>query len=197
MKRRSNQLDPRIIGGLRAVLMPNDVLTMKQASRFPLLLQGTEGYAAECLMDFQDLGTNPRDRLFRLLETNCGSPFPFRCCVGVVGNKAAIGDFSFFLPASQVAAFVGDTGAEKPKARPFTIDEFMREFTIGHIVTFRHKVKRNAEYRVIYNGYRIGSDGEFIIYLGIWNYKLQELFNQYEWLNSATAAWQPFGVEGV
>lgn len=178
MKCRSNRLDPRIIGGLRAVLMPNDVLTMKQASRFPPLLQGTEGYAAECLMDFQDLGTNPRDRLFRLLETNCGSPFPFRCCVGVVGNKAAIGDFSFFLPASQVAEFVDDTGAEKPKARPFTITEFNERFKLGSSVHFVEKDGGYERY-VMYTGYCIDKS-EAWVSLGHNSYKLQDLFDRYK-----------------
>lgn len=108
MKYQASHLDHRIIGGLRTVLMPNDVLTEEQVSRFPLRLQGMVGYAAECLMDFQELGADPADRLFRLTEINCGSPFPFRCCV--VGNAAAVGDFSFSLPASQVAQYAD--GAE-------------------------------------------------------------------------------------
>lgn len=172
MKYRSNRLDPRITGGLRAVLMPSDVLTMPLASRFKSLLQGTEGYAAECLMDFQDLGTNPRDRLFRLVETNCGSPFPFRC--RVVGNAAAVGDFSFFLPADQV----DEPEAEKPKARPFTITEFNERFKLGSSV---HFVKKDGGYerRVMYTGYCIDKSGACVC-LGIMSYKLQDLFDNYK-----------------
>ena len=169
MKYRSNHLDPRIIGGLRAVLMPSDVLTMSLASRFKSLLQGTEGYAAECLMDFQDLGTNPRDRLFRLVETNCGSPFPFRCCV--VGNAAAVGDFSFFLPADQV----DEPEAEKPKARPFTITEFNERFKLGSSVHFVEK-DGGYERRVMYTGYCIDKSGAWVS-LGHNSYKLQDLFD--------------------
>ena len=169
MKYRSNHLDPRIIGGLRAVLMPSDVLTMSLASRFKSLLQGTEGYAAECLMDFQDLGTNPRDRLFRLVETNCGSPFPFRC--RVVGNAAAVGDFSFFLPADQV----DEPKAEKPKARPFTITEFNERFKLGSSVHFVEK-DGGYERRVMYTGYCIDKSGACVC-LGIMSYKLQDLFD--------------------
>ena len=168
MKYRSNHLDPRIIGGLRAVLMPSDVLTMSQASRFKSLLQGTEGYAAECLMDFQDLGTNPRDRLFRLVETNCGSPFPFRC--RVVGNAAAVGDFSFFLPADQV-----DEPEAEPKARPFTITEFNERFKLGSSVHFVEK-DGGYERRVMYTGYCIDKSGACVC-LGIMSYKLQDLFD--------------------
>ena len=172
MKYRSNHLDPRIIGGLRAVLMPSDVLTMSLASRFKSLLQGTEGYAAECLMDFQDLGTNPRDRLFRLVETNCGSPFPFRCCV--VGNAATVGDFSFFLPADQV----DEPEAEKPKARPFTITEFNERFKLGSSVHFVEK-DGGYERRVMYTGYCIDKSGACVC-LGIMSYKLQDLFDNYK-----------------
>ena len=172
MKYRSNHLDPRIIGGLRAVLMPSDVLTMSLASRFKSLLQGTEGYAAECLTDFQDLGTNPRDRLFRLVETNCGSPFPFRCCV--VGNATAVGDFSFFLPADQV----DEPEAEKPKARPFTITEFNERFKLGSSVHFVEK-DGGYERRVMYTGYCIDKSGACVC-LGIMSYKLQDLFDNYK-----------------
>ena len=73
MSDKSITLDPRIIGGLRSVLMPNDVLTEEKAARFSLPPLKTVGYAAECLMDFQDLGTDPNCHLFRILEVKCGS----------------------------------------------------------------------------------------------------------------------------
>lgn len=73
MSDKSITLDPRIIGGLRSVLMPNDVLTEEKASRFSLVPLKTVGYAAECLMDFQDLSTDPSGHLFRIVEVKCGS----------------------------------------------------------------------------------------------------------------------------
>lgn len=176
MKSRTNQLDPRIIGGLRTVLMPNDVLTEEQVSRFPLRLQGMVGYAVECLMDLQHLGTDPRDHLFRLIKVNCGSPFPFRCCV--VGNSAAEGDFSFFLPASQVAAYADGAEAEKPKARPFTITEFNERFKLGSSVHFIEK-DGGYERRVMYIGYCVDKSGAYV-YLGPRVYKLQDLFDDYK-----------------
>ena len=72
MSDKSITLDPRIIGGLHSVLMPNDVLTEEKAARFSLPPLRTVGYAAECLMDFQDLGTDPSDHLFRIVEVKCG-----------------------------------------------------------------------------------------------------------------------------
>ena len=172
MKYRSNHLDPRIIGGLSAVLMPNDVLTEEKAARFSLPLSITVGYAAECLMDFQDLGTDPADRLFRLIDINYGSPFPFRC--RVVGNSAAVGDFSFFLPADRV----DELEDEKPKARPFTIAEFNERFKLGGSVHFIEK-DGGYERRVIYTGYCINKS-EACVCLGIMSYKLQDLFDNYK-----------------
>ena len=171
MKYRSNHLDPRIIGGLSAVLMPNDVLTEEQAARFSLQPLKTVGYAAECLMDFQELGTDPSDHLFRIVEVNYGSPFPFRC--RVVGNSAAVGDFSFFIPADQVAAC--SDNQEETIARPFTIDEFNARFKLGSSVHFIEK-DGGYERRVIYTGYCINKSEEYV-YLGPRVYKLQDLFD--------------------
>ncbi len=170
MKYRSNHLDPRIIGGLQAVLMPNDVLTDERAARFSLSPLSTVGYAAECLMDFQDLGTDPSCHLFRIVEVKCGSPFPFRC--RVVGNSAAEGDFSFFIPADRVAAYKEE---EKPKARPFTITEFNGRFKLGSSVHFVEK-DGGHERRVMYTGYSINKS-EAYVYLGPRVYKLQDLFD--------------------
>ena len=176
MKDRSNRLDPRIIGGLRVVLMPNDVLTEEQVARYPLQLEGTVGYAAECLMDLQNLGTDPRGRLFRILKVNCGSPFPFRC--RVVGNSAAVGDFSFFLPANQVAAYTDGAEDEEPKARPFTITEFNERFKLGSSVHFIEKDGGYERY-VMYTGYCINKS-EAWVSLGHNSYKLNELFDNYK-----------------
>lgn len=173
MKYRSNHLDPRIIDGLHSVLMPNDVLTEEKAARFSLVPLSTVGYAAECLMDFQDLGTNPSDRLFRILEVKCGSPFPFRC--RVVGNSDAIGDFSFFIPADQVAAY---SDKEESKARPFTITEFNERFKLGSPVHFVEKDGGYERY-VMYTGYCIDKS-EAWVSLGRNSYKLNDLFDRYK-----------------
>lgn len=170
MRDKSITLDPRIIGGLRAILMPNDVLTEEKAARFSLSPLSTVGYAAECLMDFQDLGTNPSGRLFHIVEVKCGSPFPFRC--RVVGNAAAVGDFSFFLPADRVA----ESEDEKSKARPFTITEFNERFKLGSPVHFIEKDGGYERY-VAYTGYRVDKS-EAQVYLGPRAYKLQELFDR-------------------
>ncbi len=176
MRDKSITLDPRIIGGLNAVLMPNDVLTEEKAARFSLSPLSTVGYAADHLITFQDLGTDPSDHLFRIVEVKCGSPFPFRC--RVVGNSAAAGDFSFFLPADRVAEPEAEPEAEKPKARPFTITEFNERFKLGSPVHFAEK-DGGHERRVIYTGYSIDKS-EAYVYLGPRVYKLQDLFDDHK-----------------
>ena len=171
MSDKSITLDPRIIGGLRSVLMPNDVLTEEKAARFSLPPLKTVGYAAECLMDFQDLGTDPNCHLFRIVEVKCGSPFPFRC--RVVGNSDAIGDFSFFIPADQVAAC--SDNQEETIARPFTVAEFNERFKLGNSVHFIEK-SGGHERRVMYTGYCIDKS-EACVYLGPRAYKLRDLFD--------------------
>ena len=174
MSDKSITLDPRIIGGLRSVLMPNDVLTEEKAARFSLPPLKTVGYAAECLMDFQDLGTDPNCHLFRIVEVKCGSPFPFRC--RVVGNSAAVGDFSFFIPADQVAAC--SDNQEETIARPFTITEFNERFKLGSSVHFIEK-DGGYERRVMYTGYCVDKSNTWVT-LGRNVYKLQDLFDRFK-----------------
>ena len=174
MSDKSITLDPRIIGGLRSVLMPNDVLTDERAARFSLSPLSTVGYAAECLMDFQDLGTDPSGHLFRIVEVKCGSPFPFRC--RVVGNSDAIGDFSFFIPADQVATC--SDNQEETIARPFTITEFNERFKLGSSVHFIEK-DGGYERRVMYTGYCVDKSNTWVT-LGRNVYKLQDLFDRFK-----------------
>lgn len=204
MKYRSNHLDPRIICGLSAVLMPNDVSTEEKASRFSLLPLKTVGYAAECLMDFQDLGTDPSCHLFRIVEVNYGSPFPFRC--RVVGNSAAVGDFSFFIPADRV----DEPEDEKPIARPFTITEFKRQFDprLPCVICYRLKDARGTICSPVIIGqitaykYIPGDDDSLEIVLSGMStatpLKARWLFDHVEWSPAGDLVdWRPFGVEGV
>lgn len=64
-------LDNRIVGGLQSVITAKDVLTSRAADRLSLV--GVTGYAADHLITFQDLGTDPNCHLFRIVEVKCGS----------------------------------------------------------------------------------------------------------------------------
>ena len=186
MKYRSNHLDPRIIGGVQAVLMPNDVLTEEQAARFPLVPLKTVGYAAECLMDFQDLGTDPSGHLFRIEEVKCGSPFPFRC--RVVGNPGAVGDFSFFIPADRVAAFCDKPEKKQYRAFKDTNEFFIKtNFEEGDLIHIRSKDK--IEYWVMFVGWT-----DVGLMLGTENFTFDKLFEKFE-LWDGEENFIPFGVE--
>jgi hypothetical protein len=186
MSDKSITLDPRIIGGLQAVLMPNDVLTDERAARFSLPPLRTVGYAADHLITFQDLGTDPNRHLFRIVEVKCGSPFPFRC--RVVGNSAAVGDFSFFLPADQVAA-CSDNQEEK-QYRPFkdTREFFIKtNFEEGDLIHIRSKNK--IEYWLMLVGWTNNR-----IKLGTDDFTFENLFENFE-LWDGEENFIPFGVE--
>lgn len=137
---------------------------------------GKDVYCADFTENFSNLKLYTNKRKLKTFYTQEFKPF---LCGGQM--------YRYALPCEFVE--------QEKQYRAYTIDEFEREFTIGNIVTFRHKTNRNSEYRAIYNGYHINSEGEFMAYLGIWKYSLEELFDYYELLNSATAKWQPFGVE--
>lgn len=200
MSNKSATLDPRIIGGLRTVLMPNDVLTEEQVARFPLQLRGMVGYATRCLMDFQDLGINPRRKLFRIVEVKCGSPFPFRCCLADHPN--AEGELSFFLPASQVAALCDEPEEKEPKGRPFSIVEFEKRFNIGDKLYLRvDKSPRYLVGQVLAYRCLAGDDESLEVMISGLSPCLssaQWLFEHVEYsLPGGLFDWRPFGVEGV
>lgn len=153
----------------------SDILTCFDIERAEQFI-GQKGYFADGLSCYHNLANRTYDTLTHIKDGD----YPFK--------EGKNNHWRYFIPECSL----------KPKEkqyRAYTIGEFEREFTIGNIVTFRHKTNRNSEYRAIYNGYHINSEGEFMAYLGIWKYSLEELFDYYELLNSATAKWQPFGVE--
>ena len=80
--------------------------------------------------------------------------------------------------------------SKKKEYRPYTIEEFCNEGF--EIVVFREKEDHSREYHVRYNGYRKAGT-EYII-LGSWSYTLNDLFNDFEYLDN-DGNWKPFGVE--
>lgn len=80
---------------------------------------------------------------------------------------------------------------EEKKYRPFTIEEFCNEGF--EIVVFRDKDDQSLEYHVRYNGYR-KCDNVYKVILGNISYLLNDLFEDYEYLDS-DGNWKPFGKE--
>lgn len=92
--------------------------------------------------------------------------------------------FRFFLPESAVK--------KEKKYRPYTLEEFFNEGF--EVVVFRHKNDDSLEYHVCYNGYVKYDNGVYLIVFGNKLYSLNELFENYEYLDD-DGKWKPFGVE--
>lgn len=100
--------------------------------------------------------------------------------------------FQYFAPESGI---VFEKTEEEKKLRPFKdTEEFFEEtgFELGKTIRYRKKdSKDNRECVVILNGYL--SDGQIL--LGAFYYKLEDLFNYYEYYDIYNLIWKPFGIE--
>lgn len=81
------------------------------------------------------------------------------------------------------------------KYRPYTMEEFIREYSIGEII-FRLRDKRDPEY--VYQFLYIGHS-KSLVYLGAWALTLQDLFDHFEEGEGCgpDETWHPFGVLDV
>ena len=95
--------------------------------------------------------------------------------------------YSFFLPENRLKP------TEK-KYRPYTLGEFSGKFAIGAPVVFRGKGEQRVVWTAILTGYRQEESGA-TVFIGVYPYKLDELFKLYERYEDATGSWDPFGVE--
>lgn len=151
----------------------------------------TAGYFTDNFAAFADLKTCCRARLVTIEEDN---PHPFYA--GIVDGGCIIkGNFQFFTSVDNTAE--GNT-AEGKKYRPFTLMEFTDKFPVGHPIKFRPKGEAEREMYLILLGYRLAlSKDQTIPYISIghFTYLLDELFDEYEWQETDTGGWKPFGVE--
>lgn len=84
---------------------------------------------------------------------------------------------------------------KKPKYRQYSLEEFKERFNIGWVIKFRGK-HSGADYRLVFNGYVEYHDGdEPVIVLGHLGYTLRELFEDYEWIDSESEGYMPFGIK--
>lgn len=92
----------------------------------------------------------------------------------------------FFLPEEFVET--------KVKAlRPYTIEEFQKNFTLGSPIKFRRKEDKEHPYNLIFLGY-VWRNGQIAVEIGQGKYYLDDLFNDYEWFNEYKDEYTPFGV---
>lgn len=87
---------------------------------------------------------------------------------------------------------------KQTELRPFTLEEFNERFPVGQPIKFRGKGKVKDELYLILLGFRISQCNSKTIpyiYIGYIPFTLNELFDEYEWQETDTGVWKPFGVK--
>lgn len=100
--------------------------------------------------------------------------------------------YRFFLPEE----FVNLIKPKEKKYRPYTLDEFQQNFTIGLVIRYRNKIDKLKK-SLLYVGYercKPEDISDTIIIIGDKHYTLDELFEHYE-VYDRYGDWVPFGVE--
>lgn len=200
MSNKSATLDPRIRGGLEAIVFPDDVRTKDRANYF-CANGDVVGYAADRLDDFSDL-EDLTANLVRCVHVNPGALYPFEC--SLVTNPCGIIRHQFFILKSAVYRPHDDI----PKARPFTIVEFRQRFYPPCVICYRLKDIRGVICSPVIVGqiteynYILGDDDSLEIVLSGMSsavpLKARWLFDHVEWSPAGNLVdWRPFGVEGV
>ena len=134
---------------------------------------GHEGYFADVNFSYQSLD----NRAYGILTEIKDAAYPFK-----MNNNDY---WRFFIPEIRLKP------VEK-KYRPCTLDDF--GLNIGDLIRFRRKDDHNFEISTMYLGYR-KNNGTIEVLLGNTYYSLEELFENYEWFDSDSHTWEPFGVE--
>lgn len=140
---------------------------------------GTECYMTDFIDRFRDLSMCKKAVLTRIAD---GLDTPY----------VSDGDYFRFCLAS---VFVEQKQTE---LRPFTLEEFNERFPVGQPIKFRGKGKVKDELYLILLGFRISQCNSKTIpyiYIGYIPFTLNELFDEYEWLETDTGVWMPFGVK--
>lgn len=206
-----DQVHPDIIGGIQSIITPKDVI--RNAPYFEARLPNQNGYGTNDLDNFIDLDNHiAKYRLFKCIEVIPGSLYPFRCeYIDDLGERFYYECFQFFLPADMIrkGGKVEQEKPKEPKARPFTIAEFKRQFDprLPCFICYRLKDISGPISSVIigqitaYKYLPDDDDSLEIVLSGMSSaipLKARWLFDHVEWSPSGDLIdWRPFGVEGV
>ena len=163
------KLDPRIKS-------LSDILTIFDIDRAKEFI-GQKGYFANALYVFSEISTCSCGTLGDAFDTEERT---FR-------REESGRDHPYFIPESSLKP-------EEKKYRPYTLAEFSGQFALGGSMVLRHKNTPGVVWSLILTGYKQEKSGA-IIYIGVCPYRLDELFNEYEWEDPLNGRWVPFGVE--
>ena len=137
---------------------------------------GKTGYFSDSLCRFQDL----------------------KCChwsiLKNISNSEEAGDFIFESTGGNYRYFIPESllKPEEKKYRPYTLPEFVNEYSLGDEIVLRRKEGNRDIRHILFTEYIEGDTD--VCFNGIW-YALDALFNEYELYTDE--GWKPFGVIGV
>lgn len=137
---------------------------------------GKTGYFSDSLCRFQDLKCCHKHTLININDDEETGDFIFECKGG---------NYRYFLPESLLKP-------EEKKYRPYTLPEFIDEYSLGDEIILRRKDNRDSIKHRLFIEYE---EGTVEVRLGSMWHTLEELFNKYELY--ADEMWKPFGVIGV
>lgn len=161
-------LDSRIIEGKK----PLDGFDVEIAKQFI----GKKGYFAHYIDSYTDLKYTVLGTLGSTGDTFHES---FVCTEETFDNY----DYEFFIPAEWVK--------EEPKYRPYTLNEFVSEFSLGDEIIVRLKDKERISHKLFVE-YDENDDDNMVCLGSIW-YELTELYDSFEIYTGE--GWKPFGVK--
>lgn len=164
------KLDSRILEGKK----PLDCFDTDMAKQFI----GKKGYFCDHRSGFKNISDlvedvlrdiTPDDNYCEVYKTNCTS-------------------WEYFLPEEWIKE---PEEKLKKKYRAFTIKEFQQKYSVGSVLQIRQKQNRFTESVVQYTGYKVYEER---VYLGITDFTLDELFENFEMIEPQNDTWQPFGM---
>lgn len=146
------------------------------------MLLNEYGYFAKIYESFYDL---KRLEYGELTDFNPDLGFPYKCNDGEQW-------YGYFIPEKSLKKNI----FKEKIFRPFTLEEFQRNFEIGKPIKFRRKWNSTSETCLIYLGYSFSEiEHQYFecILIGNNSYYLDELFEKYEYYKDDK--WIPFGLE--
>ena len=158
-----------------------DISTIQTILRYDVNCIGCKGYFFDEFVKTKDLSKCQYGELVDITTHDDRNDL----CFKAEYEEGLVGFYRFFIPEA-------DLKPVEKKYRPYTMKEFLREYSIGESI-FKIRDKRDPEH--IYQFLYIGHSNS-LVYLGGWALSLQDLFNYYESGDGIgdEETWQPFGV---
>ena len=158
-----------------------DISTIQTILRYDVNCIGCKGYFFDEFIQTKDLSKCRYGELVDITTHDDRNDL----CFKAEYEEGLVGFYRFFIPEA-------DLKPVEKKYRPYTMKEFLREYSIGESI-FKIRDKRDPEH--IYQFLYIGHSNS-LVYLGGWALSLQDFFNYYESGDGIgdEETWQPFGV---